>query len=198
MSKLEEHKLYHFYNQGNNKASVFYARENYLYFLSKVRKFIRPHCEILAYCLMPNHFHFLIYTTPDSVETVKHGSLNLTKLNNGFRLVLSSYSQAINKQLKRTGSLFRQRTKSKLLNHKDYYPLVCFQYIHQNPLRADIVSKLEDWEFSSFREYASFRNGSLINKKLCVNLLDISLNTFYKDSYYSISDKVLEEIGLEQ
>ncbi len=55
-----ESEFYHLYNRGNQQQTIFFNTENYLYFLRKVRRDIVPYCDILAYCLMPNHFHFLI------------------------------------------------------------------------------------------------------------------------------------------
>ncbi len=108
-------QIYHIYNQGNNKQKIFYKRENYHYFLSKFKKYVVPKAEVLAYCLMPNHFHFMVNTTKDSVQNEKVGSLMVNALSNGFRKLLSTYAQAINKQENRSGSLFRQKTKAKLV-----------------------------------------------------------------------------------
>ncbi|MEQ9301016.1 MAG: hypothetical protein RIF33_20750 [Cyclobacteriaceae bacterium] len=111
---------------------------------------------------MPNHFHFLILANDNSAVPLKIGSLTVSALNNGFRMLLSSFNQAINKQQGRTGSLFRQKTKFKHLgSDNENYPFICFNYIHQNPLSAGLVQKLEDWEFSSFRDYAGLRAGTL-------------------------------------
>lgn len=53
--------VYHIYNRGNNRASIFFERENYLYFLEKLRLYFAPESvRIHAYCLMPNHFHLLV------------------------------------------------------------------------------------------------------------------------------------------
>jgi REP element-mobilizing transposase RayT len=57
--KLYPNHLYHIYNQGNNQQKTFLDRDDYLIFLRKVKKFLSPYADILAYCLMPNHFHFL-------------------------------------------------------------------------------------------------------------------------------------------
>lgn len=104
---------------------------------------------------MPSRFHFLINVTAKSAEKVKIGNNEMSQLAKGFRQLLSSYSQAINKQESRTESLFRQKTKAKNLENKDVcYPLQCFHYIHQNPIKANLVSELESWEFSSVRDYA--------------------------------------------
>ncbi|MEQ9008210.1 MAG: transposase, partial [Ekhidna sp.] len=183
-----------FYNQGNNKERIFLSRDNQLFFLEKFRKFVLPHCNVLAYCLMPNHFHFLISTTEASTREIKVGALNVTALNNGFRMLLSSYAQAFNKQINRTGSLFRQRTKSKLLDESKNYPYICFNYVHQNPMVAGLVSKMEDWEFSSFQDYTGMRNGTLCDKTLATQLLDLDLKTLYDESYQIISEEKQKEM----
>ena len=68
----------------------------------------------------------------------------------------------------------------------------CFHYIHQNPLKAGIVKKLEDWEYSSFKDYAGLRNGTLIRKELAVKFCDYNKGTFIKDSYDFIDDRLFE------
>ena len=57
---IEPNHIYHIYNQGNNRQKIFFNRENYLYFLKKVKQHILPYADILAWCLMPNHFHLLV------------------------------------------------------------------------------------------------------------------------------------------
>ncbi len=71
--QLISDNLYHIYNQGNNNQIIFKKREDYLAFLYKTRTFLLSHCDILAYCLMPNHFHFLVNITEKSVEKIKIG-----------------------------------------------------------------------------------------------------------------------------
>jgi len=189
---LFPNQFYHYYNQGNNKEKIFFSRENKLYFLRKFRDQVLPFCEVVAYCLMDNHFHFLINTNELSVKEKNLGNVKISALNNGFRNLMSSYAQAINKQNNRTGSLFRPKTKHKLLeSNQAEYPFICFQYIHQNPLIAGLVNKLEDWEFSSFSDYCGKRNGTICNKELAYKYLDISRERFYEESYQVISpDKI--------
>ena len=54
-------QYYHFYNRGNNRQSVFFERENYLYFLRGIKKYVRGHVGVIAYCLMPTHYHILVH-----------------------------------------------------------------------------------------------------------------------------------------
>jgi REP element-mobilizing transposase RayT len=193
--QFEIDNIYHIYNQGNNKQKIFHSVENYHYFLKLYRKFVLPHADLLAYCLMPNHFHFLVNTNSQSIKIRKVGSLNLSELSNGIRLLLSSYSLAINKQENETGSQFRQKTQAKLLKIEDTnYPFICFQYIHQNPLKAGLVERIEDWEFSSFKDYAKIRNSSLCNQTLAKNLIGFDDSNFIKESYSVIDNDKIAKI----
>ena len=89
--------LYHVYNQGNDKQIIFSCDEDYLIFLRMVRKTISAHAEIIAYCLMPNHFHLLIYTDERVTTIIKQGGLLIDSLTNGFRKLLSGYARIYNK-----------------------------------------------------------------------------------------------------
>lgn len=190
--------LYHVYNQGNNQQLIFSSAEEYLIFLRMIRKCITPHAEIIAYCLMPNHFHFLIYTDERVSTLIKQGGLLIDPLTNGFRKLLSGYARIFNKRYNRSGSLFRQKTKIKCLSDinislgcgyhlQDYY-FNCFHYIHQNPYNAELIKKLEDWEFSSYKDYAQLRNGTLCNKELAKKFCSYEPDSFIKTSYEIIAD----------
>jgi len=182
-----KNELYHIYNRGNNRQKIFFKPDNYIYFLGKVRRYIIPNCDILAYCLMPNHFHFLIKADERTVATKSVASKDKNVLSEGIRHMLSSYTQAINKQNSSTGSLFQQNTKAKaIVKGSKNYDQICLHYIHQNPLKAKLVEKMEHWEYSSFQDYCGKRNGTLCNKELAVNILNINLRTFYEDSYRQI------------
>ena len=194
--------LYHIYNRGNNQQRIFFNRENYLFFLKKIKKRLTPHCRILAWCLMPNHFHLMVYypealsnqPLSDNFESGNFGVMQ--PLTRSIAILVSSYAKAINKQQRRTGSLFQQKTKAKLLteNKNTDYPFVCFHYIHQNPLKASLVRQLEDWEFSSFRDYAGLRNGALVDKASACRFLDIPTNplAFRRHSYQIMTNDIIE------
>ncbi|WP_375559219.1 transposase [Bernardetia sp. OM2101] len=192
---LQSEQLYHIYNRGNNKHQLFFNRENYLYFLRFVKKHVAPYCEVINYCLMPNHFHFLISTTEYSVEEIRVGSLTMNRLSNAFRIVLSSYAKGVNVQENRENALFKPKTIAKSLEDGDAnYADTCFYYIHQNPLKAGLVTKLEDWEFCSFQDYAKLRNGTLCNKELTNQFIDFDKENFLKESYQMIPEEKLKFI----
>ena len=193
--QFEVAHLYHIYNRGNNKQRIFFTRENYLYFLNKVNKYISPYCDILSWCLMPNHFHFLVHANDETVKIVKEIPININALTEGFRLSLRSYTQGINKQENRTGNLFQQKTKFTCITEGSVnYGYTAFQYIHQNPLKANLVTRLEDWEFSSFADYINLRNGHLCNKELAFTLFEFRENNFFKISYAELPDDLVKKI----
>jgi putative transposase len=127
--QFEKTHIYHIYNQGNNRQKIFFDRENYLFFLRKIGTYILPYSDILAWCLMPNHFHFMVLVNfkelPGSVGvTWSHTDTNppshtdtghlekLRTFNDSIGIMLRSYTRAINKQRNRSGKLFREATKA--------------------------------------------------------------------------------------
>ena len=175
---FERGLIYHVYNQGNNRDRIFFQRRNYLLFLRKMETFLYPYAEILCYCLMPNHFHWLIYV---NVEKLIKKDGKERSLNQSIAILLRSYTRAVNNQEGRVGSLFREETKAKngvidgvvtlegpnaheFFKHGNEYALQCFRYIHQNPVKAGLVSAPEDWPWSSAQEYAFGEKG---DKGIC-------------------------------
>jgi putative transposase len=191
---FESGNLYHIYNQGNNRQKIFYVRDNYLFFLNKLKRHILPYSDILAWCLMPNHFHLLVYVkqvyipVSDGV-TQSHPVTKAREVsfNENIGIMLRSYTRTINKQEQRVGGLFREETKAEcltaidgitpsfyntpsgtLINVSDpekEYPQICFDYIHFNPVSSGLILTPEEWEFSSFRDYFGMRDGHLINRE---------------------------------
>jgi len=168
--EFREGQIYHIYNQGNNLQEVFLSKKNYIYFLTKTRKYISPYCDILSYCLLPDQFNFLIHANSNS--TAKDGR-DRYYLSEGLRILLSSYCKGINVQEKRTGSLFRQNSQIKCLDINSYSAIACFIYIHQKPNHYGITNDLSEWDYSSYKDYAGLRNGSLCNIQLTYSLLGI-------------------------
>jgi len=198
---LEEGYIFHIFNQGNNRQKIFFKEENYYFFLRKIRKYILPYADILAWCLMPNHFHLMVLVNKVEVIPAETESERVTAshpltprtLNNSIAIMLRSYTRAINKQEKRTGALFRERTKAECVNCPDgiapsfftingvtqinveiperQYPQICFNYIHNNPVKAGLVKNSVDWVFSSAADYAGLRDGDLVNKETALKYI---------------------------
>ena len=69
--KFIANQVYHIFNQGNNKQQIFFQNRNYDYFLFKMEKHLLPYVDVIAYCLMPNHFHWLVRTKVSACENSK-------------------------------------------------------------------------------------------------------------------------------
>ncbi|MBN1598097.1 MAG: hypothetical protein JW894_07370 [Bacteroidales bacterium] len=191
---FEVDKTYHLYNRSNE--TVFYNRDNYLYFLAKVNKLIKPYTYILSWCLMPNHFHFLFVANSNGCKYIQEKHRPYVQiLSKNIGTLLSSYTRAINKEHKRKGKLFAHNTIAKCLNDNiknDDFLENCFHCIHQNPLRAGLCNTLETWEFSSFRDYAGYRSGKLINKDLASEMINFDSEDFVTQSYAVVDERIVK------
>jgi putative transposase len=178
--ELYPEHYYHFYNRSNNQEYLFRTNENYLYFLEGFRKRLTPFLDTIAYCLMPTHFHWLVYINIDDIFLLQR------KIGDW----LSGYTRALNKQVYRNGSLFQQHSKARLIrNDRDL--LTVATYIHQNPVRAGLVGNLEEWPYSSYRDYAGLRNGSLPKKEMLFHWFPTI------EEFRTFSEELLESIDLK-
>lgn len=185
---FEPDQVYHVYNRGNQKQRTFFKDADYILFIEKIREHIRPYADILAWCLMPNHFHLLIYAKENGCSFRQSGSNVVQELSYRIGLLLSNYTRILNRRNEWSGSVFQKKTKAKKVSAQRYV-VTCMHYIHQNPLVANLIqTKLEDWKYSSFRDYAGLRNGTLCNQRLLFKLTDYDLDTFVKDSYLVINE----------
>lgn len=103
---MEAGKVYHVYNRGNNKENIFFDNENYSFFLRQFDKYLSIRLDVLAYCLMPNHFHLLVRIKEAEGMPEQEISKAVTK---SFKNFLISYAKAINKKYNRTGVLFQPK-----------------------------------------------------------------------------------------
>jgi REP element-mobilizing transposase RayT len=145
---FEVGEYYHVYNRGCNREPIFATSDNYLYFLTRMRDYLAPGpAEVIAYCLMPNHYHLLVRLTSGDFSAAMH------KLS-------VSYAKAFNKQRGRVGPLFQGPFRAIHVD-KDEYLLELSRYIHLNPVAAGLITRPEDWAYSSYPEYIGVRSGTL-------------------------------------
>lgn len=159
---IPSHKdnYYHVYNRGNNKEQIFFEEKNYHYFLSKIVNAFEDKIDLVAYCLMPNHYHLISHVKQD-------GFLELA-----MQKISTGYSRAINKAYNRTSHLFQGRFKNKLIPNNEYL-LHLSRYIHRNPLRAGLVNKLDEWKFSSYPIFIGKVKLSFIKPEIIINQFDL-------------------------
>jgi putative transposase len=164
--KIEPEKFYHIWNRGNNRENLFYTSNNYEYFLRLYDQYLDPVAETYAFCLLPNHFHFLIRTKPfanlavsPAGETVKKPSKS-NPVSLAFQRFFTTYSQAINIQQRRTGSLFQKPFKRlEVTSTRQLANLV--NYIHTNPQKHKIADDFRHYPWSSYERILKDRPSKL-------------------------------------
>ncbi len=146
---------FHIYNRGVNRNTIFFEEENYRFFLQRMNEYNIPELDILAYCLMPNHFHLIVQQhTP---EAISHYMGRLCK----------SYVHAVNNRFNRTGHLFEGKYKIKEIDSIEYL-LHLSRYIHLNPVRAQLVKGAKEWKYSSYEMYVNAMGRNSFLKPLTV------------------------------
>ncbi len=142
---------FHVVNHAVDGRDLFYDTGDYKSYLYFFEEALNSDVTVLAYCLMPNHFHFLLRQNAlDAISTL-------------FEAAHKRYARYYNKKHGYKGKIFRQR-----LHHRETlgeeHILNASAYIHANPLQAKLVNFPEEWEFSNFQEYLRMRKGSLFSE----------------------------------
>lgn len=137
--------ILHCYNRGVDKQQIFFGHEFYGLFLSLIESFhSRDELRILAYCLMPNHFHFLFR------------QLRAFAISVFMEKVCGEYAKTVNQVRQRVGHLFQRRYGVKWVWRDSDVPLLV-NYLHQNPVKGGLVKLPQEWDYSSCREYMKIR-----------------------------------------
>jgi len=144
-------QYYHFYNRGAHRVSIFKEPDNCYFVLRKIKYYL-PVLELsmIAYCLMPNHYHFLIRQDGEQ----RAGLLP--------QRVFNSYTKAYNKRYEHSGTLFEGNYRVKLVESDAYLLHLC-RYIHGNPVKDGLVANPTDWPYSNYMEWIGQRGGTLFD-----------------------------------
>ncbi|NOQ88295.1 MAG: transposase [Gammaproteobacteria bacterium] len=141
----------HIIQRGNNRDATFFAEQDYQFYLECLYDAAKKyHVKIHAYVLMTNHVHLLM--TPQLKE-----SISLVMQSIGRR-----YVQYINKEYRRTGTLWESRHKASLIDAESYL-LVCSRYIEMNPVNANMVNHPSQYKWTSYMCNAHGESNRLIS-----------------------------------
>lgn len=172
---FEENAYYHILNRGVEKRKIFLDVKDYKIFIFYLFIYLKPLSEVLSkypelplrlqgknlssevslisYCLMHNHFHLLLK------QTTKSGISKLMKQ------ITNAYTEYFNKSNQRVGSLMQGSFKAVKIR-SDEQLIHLSRYVHLNPLIANIVKNLEDYPWSSFKNYVIESGGGLCDQKI--------------------------------
>ena len=152
-------QYYHIYNRGNNGEHLFREVRNYPYFLQLYAEYIEPVAETYAYCLLGNHFHFLV-RIKDWQSSERSEDCQSCSASRALSNLFSTYTKAFNKAYERTGSLFEKPFKRKRVDEDRYFNALVV-YIHRNPQRHGLTDDFRDWPYSSYPTIRSTRPSRL-------------------------------------
>lgn len=149
MPKYLDDHIYHVYNRGAHKLPLFASLDYYRRLLSIFAKYRdRYNVALLAYCLMPNHYHLVL-------RQKEGGSIS------GFlKTVFNTYTQTINALTRHSGTLFQGQSHGKAVEDDDYL-VHLIRYVHLNPVPAQLVRRPEEWKFSDCREWMGLADATL-------------------------------------
>lgn len=185
---------YHVYNRGIEKRRVFLDAQDYNVFLSYVRRHLCVESEadsqgrlythydsvdLLAYCLMPNHFHLMLHAHEDPSQIAKL-----------MQSVCIAYSMYFNKRYKRVGNLFQSRFKAARVSNESYLQHIS-RYIHLNP------TDYKNWQWSSLAYYLGEKSADWVHPDTILAMFNGDYKKFL-DEYReqkSMLDIVKKEIG---
>jgi putative transposase len=165
---LENGKHYHIYNRGINSDILFKENDNYEYFLRLYDKHIDPIAETYAWCLMKNHFHFLV-----RIKDIDE--LNIEKKiqpSQSFSNLFNAYTKAFYKSYNRHGALFESPFRRKEINQNKYFQNV-IAYIHNNPVHHNICDHPLNYPWSSYITCLSDKPTKLKRKEVIEMFEDI-------------------------
>lgn len=135
---------YHVMNRGRRREVVFCEEEDYLSFIEILKETTSLfNIRIAAFCLLPNHYHLLVQTPEGNISRC-------------MRHINGVYTQRFNRRHNHDGQLFRGRYKAILVDSNYLAGLV--RYIHRNPIRAGLRTRLNQYPWSSHHGYLTFSN----------------------------------------
>ena len=160
-SSLTPGQTYHLFTQSNGSELLFRENENYLYFLRKLEKYLRPIADIYAYCFLPGQLDLVVkIKAEDEIRKRFHTCHPFERYRSsmvhGFLMkqvsnMLNSYSKGYNSRYDRKGSLFRDYIKRVEMVANDHLKAT-ISHIHEKPVLLGYVDQSEDWNWSSLRE----------------------------------------------
>jgi putative transposase len=181
--KKSESGIYHIYFRGINRQSIFEDEKDSERFFKTLLNY-QPTCgyTVYAYCLMGNHIHLLLKVGKEPIEQI-------------MRRICGSYVYWYNVKYDRIGNLFQDRFSSEPVE-SDAYFLTVVRYIHQNPLKAGLVSDIGEYRWSSYREYVNINKRKMIDVSFTFNIFDNdtekALSSFIQFNNQLTDDKCLD------
>lgn len=195
---------YHIYNRGVNKQRIFFCQEDFRIYIRYIEQYLLPQellfrqmleskattteiirvlslknyflsVKILAYCLMPNHIHFIVEQVGARIVSEFMKSLH------------TRYGMYLNRKYKRVGPVFQDIFKARIVKD-DRDLLATANYIHRNPVK--LASKIERYKWSSLQYYSGIASPEWIGKEKVLGAFEKSA---FQSQYHTYKDLVKDQ-----
>jgi REP element-mobilizing transposase RayT len=190
---LQHEQFYHIYNRGINGEPLFLEERNYRYFLRLWARHIEPIADAYAYCLLSNHFHFLVRIKEEQADPIANQGFDeigpVLVPSRQFNNLFIAYAKAFNKAYQRTGGLFESPFKRRLVEDDRYFATLV-AYIHRNPQKHGFVDDFRDWAYSSYHAVLSAQ-ATHIKRAAVLGWFDGSAG--FKEAHDALTDEVIIE-----
>ena len=156
-TQLQRGQTYHIYARGVNHGEIFFEERTYAHFLQLYVKCVEPMADTYAYCLLPDHAHFLVrIRTEEETPGISKNPRVPTDLypSHFFSILFNAYTKTINKAYGRAGDLF-QKPFGRVQVTSDVHLVHLIAYLHQNPEKHGLVKDWRDWPHSSYHALLS-------------------------------------------
>jgi len=151
---LVPNTFYHVYNRANENLKLFYDEDDYKKFLTTFNKYLNDSVDFYAFCLIPNHFHFLIKP--------KQEEKNYSKPFSDF---FNSYSRYLQVKYELKGNIFNRPFKRLPISDNNYF-IQAVYYIHSNPAHHNLTQDFKEYKWSSYNLILDSRDSNLKKKEL--------------------------------
>lgn len=171
-----ESGIYHIMLLGINQQTIFEDNEDYYKFIETLVNYKAVSgYKVFAYCLMSNHIHILLKVEKEDLDLI-------------IKRIAGSYVYWYNWKYYRKGHLFQDRFKSEPIED-DLYFMTVLRYIHQNPVKAGIVKKIDSYNFSSYNDY--------VNEESEIIDFDFALSMMDKDKFIVFNNEKNDDVCLD-
>lgn len=159
---LESGCFFHIYNRGINKEKIFISDLHYKLFITRYNYLLGPLVDTYAYCLLPNHFHFLLKLNESRLPRFE--KIVSTHLN----ILFSRHAMMINEETNRYGSLFCKSFK-RIIIKNNFYLKNLIAYIHRNPVKHGLTNDYQSYRYGSYKEIVN-KKSQIINANEVISL----------------------------
>jgi REP element-mobilizing transposase RayT len=187
---LEYGYFYHIYNCGINGENLFIEDDNYRYFMKLYDKHISPIAETYAWCLMKNHFHFVVKIKDLPIRSEPDRYIRIKPPHQYFSNLFNAYAKAFNNRFDRHGSLFERPFKKKLIDNNEYLRRVIV-YTHDNPVHHNFVSHTIEWPWSSYITVLSSEPTKMMRKEVVELFGDV-------ENFKFVHEQKIERLEVER